>query len=92
MLNWLKSVNAFFEGKRTIIAALGAAIVATGTIIAKFAADTGGINYLMGIASTPEFAAASLGWVGFFAALKGETIKKKIDELPGAVKDVPPVP
>jgi len=84
MLNWilkftpLKKFIEFFEGKKQALASLATALVATGTIVAK--TSELGISYLMHVASTPEFAAASLGWIGFFNALKGQRIEAKIDE------------
>jgi len=66
----------FFDGKKQMIASLGAALVATGTICVNFSQQ--GIGYLLHVASTPEFAAASVGWVGFFNALKGEKIRAAI--------------
>lgn len=66
----------FFDGKKQMIASLGAALVASGTIIINFSNQ--GFGYLARIATTPEFAAASIGWIGFFAALKGEKIRQEI--------------
>jgi hypothetical protein len=66
LLGWLANMTAvgqaFFEGKKMMLASLGTAVTGTLTIIAKFSADDGGIQYLLHVASTPEFLAAS-GWL-----------------------------
>jgi len=40
-----------------------------------------GTGYLLNIATTPEFIAASGGWIAFFNALKGEKIRTEIEEI-----------
>lgn len=72
----LKSVVDFFDGKKQTIASLGAALIASGTIAVKWSEQ--GTPYLLHVASTPEFTAASIGWVGFFNSLKGEKIRAEI--------------
>ncbi len=76
VLIMLGKIVDFFDGKKQMIASLGAALIATGTMFANFAHS--GTGYLLHVASTPEFAAASVGWVGFFNALKGEKIRNEI--------------
>jgi hypothetical protein len=39
-----------------------------------------GTPYLLHVASTPEFLAASGGWIAFFNAMKGEKIRAEIEE------------
>ena len=78
----LAKIVDFFDGKKQMLAALGAALVGTGTIVAKF--SEGGWGYLLHVGSTPEFVAASGGWVGFFNALKGEKIRADIAAIPAA--------
>lgn len=68
----------FLDGKKQMFAALATALAATATIIAKFAEQ--GTSYLLHVASTPEFIAASGGWIAFFNALKGEKIRAAIEE------------
>jgi len=72
----LGKIVDFFDGKKQMIASAGAALVATGTICINFSQQ--GMGYLLHLASTPEFTAASIGWVGFFNALKGEKIRNEI--------------
>lgn len=90
---YVKKVQEFFEGKKMMLASLGTAVTGTLTIIAKFSADDGGIQYLLHVASTPEFLAASAGWIGFFGALKGEKIRNEnaeiIAKLDGASAEPP---
>lgn len=71
-----KKVNGFLDGKKQALASLATALAATATIIAK--ASEQGTAYLMGVASTPEFIAASGGWIAFFNALKGEKLRAEI--------------
>lgn len=66
----------FFDGKKQMLASLGAALIATGTIVVNFSQM--GTGYLMHVGSSVEFAAASVGWIGFFNALKGEKIRDEI--------------
>lgn len=87
ILEWLinltsigKKANAFLDGKKQALASLATALTGTATIIAKAASDQGGIPYLMHVASTPEFLAASGGWIAFFNALKGEKIRAALEE------------
>lgn len=72
----LGKIVDFFDGKKQMIASLGAALIATGTIAANYSQHSW--PYLMHVATTPEFAAASVGWIGFFNALKGEKIRSEI--------------
>lgn len=98
LLNWIlgltkvgkvaKQIQAAVDGKKQMIASLAAAVVATATILTKFGEQ--GTKYLLEVASTPEFVAASAGWIGFFNALKGEKIRQEnaqiIEKLDAAPK------
>ena len=75
----VKKVQEAVDGKKQMIASLAAALTATITIIMKFGEQ--GMPYLMGLASTIEFATASAGWIGFFNALKGEKIRAENAEI-----------
>lgn len=68
-----KKVQEAVDGKKQAIASLATAVVATATVLAKFGEL--GTPYLIGVASTPEFIAASGGWIAFFNAMKGEKIR-----------------
>jgi hypothetical protein len=72
----VKKIQDFLDGKKQALASLAAAVPATVTIIVNFADK--GTPYLMQIASTPEFLAASAGWIGLFNAIKGEKIRAEI--------------
>lgn len=72
----LAKIVDFLDGKKQMLASLGAALVATGTMCVNFSQH--GTGYLLHVASTPEFTAASVGWVGFFNAIKGEKIRNEI--------------
>ena len=75
-------VQQAVDGKKQMIASLIAALTATATILAKFgAAQGGGLDYLVTLPQTPEFLAASAGWIGFFNALKGEKIRAENAEI-----------
>lgn len=74
------------EGKKQMLASLGTAFVATGTIIVNYTKL--GTPYLLHVGGTPEFVAASAGWIGFFNALKGEKIRDEI----AAIKQPPATP
>lgn len=63
----VKQVQVYLDGKKQIIASLATAIPATLLIIQKFTDQ--GTTYLVSVASTPEFLAASGGWVAFFNGL-----------------------
>lgn len=63
----LKKIQEYLDGKKQIIASLATAIPATLLIVQKFTDQ--GTPYLVGVASTPEFLAASGGWVAFFNGL-----------------------
>lgn len=78
----LKKVIDFLDGKKQAIASLAAALTASGTILAKYLEQ--GNAYILHVASTPEFVAASAGWIGFFNALKGEKIRAEIAEAKAA--------
>lgn len=84
VLIMLGNIVGFFDGKKQMIASLGAALIATGTIVANFAQM--GFGYASHMASTPEFAAASVGWIGFFNALKGEKIRSEIATPKGEIQ------
>ncbi len=73
-----KRVNEFFSGKKQLLASLATALIATGTIVANVSQQ--GTSYLFHMASTPEFIAASGGWIAFFNAIKGNRIEAKLDE------------
>lgn len=75
----LQKLVDFFDGKKQMLASLGAALVATGTIVANYAER--GTPYILHVASTVEFAAASVGWIGFFNALKGEKARAEVEAL-----------
>lgn len=74
-----KKANAFLDGKKQMLASLAAALAATATIIAKLAEQ--GTSYLVTIASTPEFSAASVGWIGFFNALGRKKLNEKLEAV-----------
>lgn len=71
-----ESIRQFLDGKKQAIASLAAAIPAIFLIIKNFTDQ--GNTYLITIAHTPEFLAASAGLIGFFNALKGEKIRNEI--------------
>ena len=75
----LQKVIDWLEGSKQKYASLGVALVGTGTIVANFSEL--GMPYLLHVASTPEFIAASGGWVGFFNSLKGEKTRAEIRAL-----------
>ena len=75
MLKTFETIRQFFDGKKQAIASLATALAATSTILAKLSGDGGGLHYLATIATTPEFAAAGVGWIGFFNAMKGQKIR-----------------
>jgi hypothetical protein len=75
----IKRVQEWLDGKKQIIASLAAAIPATILIIQKFTEQ--GTTYLVSVASTPEFLAASGGWVALFNGLKGEKIRAENAEI-----------
>jgi hypothetical protein len=78
----VKKAQTFLDGKKTLLASLGTAIAGTLTILANFAnEDTGGITYLLGVASTPEFLAASGGWIAVFGSMKGQKIRQENAEI-----------
>jgi len=92
MITWflgftkLGAVVDWLDGKKQMFASLAAALAATATMAAKFS-DQGHV-YLFHVASTPEFAAASVGWIGFFNALHGKKVMKEIaagqaEKMPG---------
>ncbi len=95
----VKTVQTAVDGKKQAIASLGTAIAGTIAIVMNFGAE--GTPYLLKIASTPEFLAASGGWIAFFNAMKGEKIRhenaviieqnQKLLEKPVAVVVEPPV-
>lgn len=68
-----KAIQVAVDGKKQMLAGLIAGLTATATIITKFGEL--GTPYLLSIATTPEFAAATVGWTAFFNALKGEKIR-----------------
>lgn len=70
-----KTVQTAVDGKKQSIASLGTAIAGTLAVILNFGEQ--GVPYLMKVASTPEFLAASGGWIAFFNAMKGEKIRKE---------------
>lgn len=72
-------VRSAVEGKKQMIVSLATAIAGTLTIVTKFGEL--GIPYLMELATTPEFLAASAGWMGLFNALKGEKTRAEIKEI-----------
>ena len=74
-----KTVQTAVDGKKQAIASLGTAIAGTIAIVMNFGAE--GTPYLLKIASTPEFLAASGGWIAFFSAMKGEKIRHEIAEI-----------
>lgn len=82
----VKQAQMAVDGKKQMIASLVAAVTATATILLRFSEQ--GTKYLLEVASTPEFVAASAGWIGFFNALKGEKIRQEnaqiIEKLDGS--------
>ena len=76
----LGAVVDWLDGKKQMFASLAAALIATGTMIAKLSEQ--GHVYLFHVASTPEFAAASVGWIGFFNALHGQKMVAAVKALP----------
>lgn len=72
-----KKINEFFDGKKQALASLATALVAIATIISKTAEQ--GTGYLLTVATTPEFLAASGGIIAFFNALKGEKIRAAVE-------------
>lgn len=69
----LKSIQALLDGKKQLLVGISTAIPATVTILTKYGEQ--GNAYLVNIASTSEFMAASLGWTAIFNAIKGEKIR-----------------
>jgi len=69
-------VQDVLEGKKQMLAGLATGVAGTVTILANFADQ--GIPYLLHVAGTSEFLAASGGWIAFFNALKGEKTRKEI--------------
>lgn len=84
-----RKVQEFLDGRKQLFVSLATAFVATGTIVANFSEK--GMPYLLHVAATPEFAAASLGWIGFFNALKGEKVRDEIAEVKAKVEALPAV-
>lgn len=82
---YVKKAQLALDGKKATLASLGTAVAGTLTILAKFAAEDGGLDYLLRMATTEEFLAASGGWVAFFLSLKGEKIRKENAEILDAV-------
>lgn len=82
-----KSVQGALEGKKQMIASLAAAIPATFTIILKFI-DLG-TPYLVNLTSSPEFVAASAGWIGLFNAIKIEKQRNEVRQI--QVPVAPPI-
>jgi hypothetical protein len=80
----LGKLNDYLDGKKQMLAGLATALVATATIIMNVSNSETRLTYLLHIASTPEFIAASGGWVAFFNALKGEKIRAEIAAAPAA--------
>lgn len=78
------SVQAFLDGKKQIIASVATAVPATALILKNFSDQ--GMPYLLQIAHTPEFLAASAGWMGLFNALKGEKIRQEIADVSATVQ------
>lgn len=74
-----KKVNGFLDGKKQMLVSLGSALAATSVIVAKIAEQ--GTAYLVGMASTPEFSTASIGWIGFFNALGRKKAAERLEEL-----------
>jgi hypothetical protein len=78
----VKSAQTFLDGKKQMLAALGTAVAGTLTILATFSKEEGGgLPYLAGVASTPEFLAASGGWISFFNALGIKKARKENAEI-----------
>jgi len=75
----VKQAQGFLDGKKQMLASLAAAVPATLLILQRFTDE--GLTYLTTVASTPEFLAASGGWVAFFNALKGEKIRHENAEI-----------
>lgn len=84
------TVQEKVDGKKQMLAALGTAIAGTLTIIARF--GEGGTRYLAEVATTPEFLAASGGWIAFFNALKGEKIRQENAQILEKLGGAPEVP
>lgn len=88
-----KGVQDFLEGKKQMLASLAAAIPATLQIMMNFTSM--GAPYLLHVASTPEFVAASAGWIGLFNALKIQKARYEVEALHedlASVKKLPIVP
>lgn len=71
----IQSTQVFLDGKKQMLASLATAIPATVVILTKFSEQ--GVPYLLHIVGTPEYLAASLGWIGLFNAIKGEKIRQE---------------
>lgn len=77
---------AWFDGKKQAIGSLGAILVAAGTILVKYREQ--GNAYLLHVGGTPEFAALSVGWIGFFNAIKGEKTRSEIEKVDAKVEQL----
>jgi len=84
----ITSVKNWLDGKKQYIAGFATALPASFTILQKFSEE--GTPYLLRLSSTPEFAAAGLGWGLVFGAAKGEKIRAENAEILAAVKAPPP--
>lgn len=84
------AVQMFLDGKKQIIASLATAVPATLLILKNFSEQ--GTPYLLQIAHTSEFLAASGGWIALFNALKGEKTRAEIADLHETVLSGQPMP
>lgn len=75
----IKTVQEFLDGKKQIIASIATAVPATALILKNFSEQ--GTPYLLQVAHTPEFLAASGGWIALFNGFKGEKIRAENAEI-----------
>lgn len=76
---FVKQAQEFLDGKKQIIASVATAVPATALILKNFSEQ--GTPYLLGVAHTPEFLAASAGWIALFNGFKGEKIRQENAEI-----------
>ena len=84
---YVKKAQGFLDGKKQALAGLGTGVAGTLTILANFSAEDGGLPYLLQVAGTPEFLAASGGWIAFFNALGVRKVRAENAEIIEALKE-----